>query len=208
MLEGQLDGGVGILLAYDCYLRPTELCAIRLEDVIFQDQEGVEVCNALILPKTKRGINQSVVIRPFFLQVLVARLFRRQMAAVERTTAGPHKEFLFNFKERGLRKLLHEAIERLNIQHLGLTPRAFRSGAASQDAADRALPYAEIKARGRWHNDKSLHRYLQPGRLLAQLNSINQHTRQEFAQMVAKPHIYFPTPKIKILQEPQEQEQE
>ena len=62
MLEGQLDAGVGILLAYDCYLRPAELCAIRLEDVTFQDQEGVEVCNALILPKTKRGINQSVLI--------------------------------------------------------------------------------------------------------------------------------------------------
>ena len=125
MLEGDSDARNGILLAYDCYLRPAELCAICLEDVTFQEKEGVEMCNALILPKTKRGINRSVLVRPIFLQILVAWLLRRQMAAAERTTQGQRREFHFNFNGRGLRKLLHEATERLNIQHLGITPRAF-----------------------------------------------------------------------------------
>jgi hypothetical protein len=55
----------------------------------------------------------------------------------------------------------------MDIAELGVTLHTLRYGGASQDSAERALPYGEIKARGRWHSDKSFQRYPQPGLLFA-----------------------------------------
>jgi hypothetical protein len=83
----------------------------------------------------------------------------------------------------------------MSITELKITLYIPRYGGASQDAAERALPYVEIKARGRWHNDKSFQRYLQPGLLFAQIERVPPETRAKCLRLVNDPGYYFNVPR-------------
>jgi integrase len=196
--QGKPDIAVAVLLAFDCYLRAGDLKNIQIQHVRLQsprkDKPPSETespyCGALFLPQTKRGLNQSVLIRPFFLGVLLERLIARRLAQCESDPTAP----LFNFPIRSLNYALQRAASNTNSTSLEITTHALRYGGATQDAADRALPYVEIKARGRWHNDKSFQRYLQPGLLYAQIHKIPPDVRDGFMRLEDDPGQYFNVP--------------
>jgi integrase len=211
MIHGKPEHAVAVLLAFDCYLRAGDLQSIQIHHVTLQlqasddntditpnqeDQDknqdkNQDFCGALFLPKTKCGLDQSVLIRPYFLGVLLSRLRARRIQESANDCTAP----LFNFPIRSLNYSLKRAAQAMDIAGLGVTLHTLRYGGASQDAAERALPYGEIKARGRWHNDKSFQRYLQPGLLFAQLEKVPVETRVKCLRLVNEPGQYFNVPR-------------
>ena len=69
---------------------------------------------------------------------------------------------------RKYEQLFAAAVERLGLKKLNVTPHCPRHGGASEDAFGKHLSIAEIQARGRWEDVRSVARYRKPGKLLRQ----------------------------------------
>jgi hypothetical protein len=93
---------------------------------------------------------------------------------------------------RSLNYSLKRAAQAMDIAELGVTLHTLRYGGASQDAAESSLPYSEIKVRGRWHNDKSFQRHLQPGLVFAQLEKVPVETRAKCLRLANDSTLTFP----------------
>lgn len=192
--DGVPDMAIAILLIFDAYLRAGDVGKARVCDLVLPNVEGhqepPDIDGVLMLPKTKRGLDQSVVIRRNFLITLLRRQKRRRMIA------DPDPlQLLFGFSLARLRKKVHLITARLGLQELDIKLHSLRYGGASQDALENRLTFPEIKARGRWKSDATLHRYLQPGHLLAQLQEVPRATRTRFAAYVANPYRVFNVPR-------------
>jgi len=185
---GKIDCSVAILVAFDWYLRVGQVTGIRTQDLSLEVESGGH-CGAITLPRTKTGLNQSVLIRMPILKTLLSRVVAR------RSLDPTPTESIFNLTTKQINWTFKTACESLGVGYLKLTPHSLRYGGASNDALTRRLAYSDIKARGRWRDDKSLQRYLQPGLILAQLNRVPRGTRNTFARLVDDPYTYFNVPR-------------
>lgn len=143
---------VALLVAFDAYLRVSELLGLRVCDVVVPAPGG-DRCPSLLLPRTKTGKGrlQAVVVK----RLEVGRLLLQVRAAAER--GGPSSK-LFPFSAAVFRSRLTLVEAEFRLVHF--TPHSLRHGGATADL-QAGVPLDQVVLRGRWASLESARRYLQ-----------------------------------------------
>lgn len=158
--------GVASLLSHHCLLRVSECLGLVREDVVELRDIRLSRLNTnmvLRLAKTKAGLVQSVVVSDVAVQSLV-RLLLRDTAAGER---------IFPFSPTKFRTTIREALVVWHID-IHVTPHCFRDGGATRHW----LMYRDrvaLKAHGRWVDDRSVARYVQPAEMMLLQQRVPAH---------------------------------
>ena len=145
---------LGLLLAFDCFLRINELCALRKKDIavtgdcrLSSKYQGM----ALALLDTKTGKNQWVTV----LNPQVRDLMSQHLAKLS------GNDLVFGFSDDTFRAVFHAVCRNLGLSST-YVPHSLRHGGATKLFLDR-WSVADIKKRGRWRSDKSADHYIQAG---------------------------------------------
>ena len=153
--NGNTRHGIGVVLAFDCLLRVSELVALRREDVMDSGdaRAGFEHRGTMLLLRhTKTGKNKSVAV----LDPSVIELLR----GLVRTTAPGAR--LFPFSAASFRRSLKGT-----CAHLGLSaryvPHSLRHGGATRYYHVFGWSVEDVMERGRWASTKSAKLYIQSG---------------------------------------------
>ncbi len=148
---------IATLLAFDCFLRVGELCALKREDVADSRDSrlGVDFKGmALRLRKTKTGPNQWVTVE----NEQVMQLLR---GVIAKTKPG---HSLFPVSTSTYRRLFKSACSDLKLSS-SYVPHSLRHGGATrQHLLGKSME--DILLRGRWASTKSARRYIQSGRAI------------------------------------------
>ena len=133
---------------FEGYLRLSEALGAKVGDFDVSNINGV-----LALPKSKTGLNQSIVIHDGEWLSLTKSLLRSKPRGVP----------LVNIRPEAFRKALESALCDLGAASARFTPHSLRHGGATWDYLQ-GVPLADILVRGRWTNAKTASRYIQQGR--------------------------------------------
>lgn len=146
--------GVGVLLAFDCFLRSGELLGLRSSDVStpLDARRDRRSGTILRLAHTKTGDDQSVRVHDPDVEALLLDLLRR-------TRPGAP---LFPYSGETLRRLFHDACDHFGLSH-DYVPHSLRHGGATHWQLE-GFSADDILQRGRWTTSRSMRRYIQSGR--------------------------------------------
>ena len=133
---------------FEGYLRLSEALGAKAGDFDVSDEEGV-----LALPKSKTGLNQSIVIHSGRWLKLTKSLLRSKAKDSPIVSVRPDK----------FRKAFRAALRKLGAHAANFTPHSLRHGGATWDYLQ-GCPIADIVVRGRWTQAKTASRYIQQGR--------------------------------------------
>lgn len=179
---------VGVLVAWDAYLRVGELCGLRVGDVLFKDVGTVfktsipayttrssstalkrlkafstlPVIVSLFLPATKTGPNQWAQIRsPLVASVLHSYLSLRAACGLSMDPLAN----IFLFSTASFRAALADMCAAFGLSS-SFTPHSLRHGHATSDY-EAGATVQDIAVRGRWRTLDSLLIYVQSGPALS-----------------------------------------
>jgi len=187
---GFLSPAIGMLVAFDCYLRVGELTRIRLSDVVMPHDArmgdahtGMAVC----LARTKTGRNQSVALhRP-----AVAAVLCDWIQSIRSTAEHGGNPLVFPFSANRLRSLMRSACVRLGVGHAAYVPHSLRHGGATADFLLTGS-IEHVQFRGRWKSMESVRTYVQSARALlaaqtvpAALNALGRQLSMELVEVMA-----------------------
>ena len=161
MRSGEVAEGLGFMLAFCGLLRVSELCALRVCDVVHPSDGRLWGlgCVLLVLTHTKTGDDLSA-------ELWVQWLW------------GPLLEWVRRVRGRGgaqarlfpgvtvMRAALQRACTALGLQRCGFVPHSFRGGGALY-LLNAGVTLEEVLRRGRWRRPESARPYLQRLRALA-----------------------------------------
>ena len=171
--SGYHGPAISLLLAFDCYLRVSELLGLRRCDIVMPSDARMGRAStgmAVILPRTKTGLNQSVPLQdPVVAQVLCAWMH----AAPPRTPADAR---VFPYSQGQLRRLMRAAC----LSHGLVTryvPHSLRHGGATADFL-RTNSVEHVQFRGRWRSMESTRRYVQASRALLAAQQVPQRVAE------------------------------
>ena len=133
---------------FEGYLRLSEALGAKAGDFDVSDRDGV-----LALPKSKTGLNQSIVIHSGEWLKLTKSLLR------SKAKASP----LVSLRPAMFRKFFKAALTKLGAHAAKFSPHSLRHGGATWDYLQ-GHPIADIVVRGRWTQAKTASRYIQQGR--------------------------------------------
>jgi integrase len=175
--------GVGVLAAFDCFLRVGELCNLRREDVadagdsrVGSEHKGM----VLRLRKTKTGTNQEVrVVTPSVITLL--------RGLVAKTKPG---ERLFPFTADTFRRNFKAACAELGLSP-DYVPHSLRHGGATRYRHVLGWSMEDIMQRGRWASTKSARRYVQSGMAMLLEMSAPKHIDALASTMAQDPVLYL-----------------
>lgn len=170
--------GAALLVQFDAYLRPSEVCDLKKMDLLppaplasrsYANRWCLLLGNALRYGKTKTGVVDGSVelggrIRPF-VRDIASLLYRRA-----RTPDSSLFETDLSTYEKEFRKLTSQ----LSLQRLKLVPHSARHGGASHGAFLSARTLTDIKKRGQWVSSASVSRYEKHGKLLRQMSYLSE----------------------------------
>lgn len=161
---GWLSSGIGALLAFDCYLRVSELVSLRRSDVALprDDRLGVDTGSsfvALRIRKTKRALNLWVTVKSPLARVLLLELLPGLGA----------EDKVFPFTAATFRRRLQRVCRLLGVAPY--VPHSLRHGGATHDHLA-GVSIEDIMARGRWASVRSARHYVQAGRALLLGNEV------------------------------------
>ena len=162
--------GLGVLLAFDCYLRVGELCNLTRQDVAGHDDprlgSAYRGLTALRLGKTKTGNNQWVRVRSPVIRVLLNRLL--SLLPSDRNTR------VFPFSTATFRSHFKDACSAIGLSG-NYVPHSLRHGGATHDSLLQDMSLEDILHHGRWASTKSARHYVQSGRALLLQTSVPPH---------------------------------
>ena len=157
---GRHAEAVATLLAFDCYLRVSEIVGLRYSDVVMPGDPRTGSAHtgmALRLAVTKTGPNQWVSLRRNSVaQLLLAYLRAFPFLASSR---------VFPFSAASFRAMLHQVADSLGLGHIPYVPHSLRHGGATCDYL-LGSTIEQIMFRGRWVSMESARRYIQTARAL------------------------------------------
>jgi integrase len=139
---------LGLLVAFDCYLRVNELCKLTKEDVSVPHDFPRQGQVGLVIRSTKVGRAQAVHVRRESVALLLVEHVRRL----------PRGALVFNFSSSQFRTALRDMCQALKLP--AFTPHSCRHGGASQDLRE-GQPVDWVQLRGRWASQVSARRYFQ-----------------------------------------------
>ncbi|KAI0556906.1 DNA breaking-rejoining enzyme [Gracilaria domingensis] len=184
--HGTPHAGIGILLLFDGYLRIGDLLQLKLADVVFLEFSTKRShYGTMNITLGKRGRNEAVTIRPYFLVFMLKRLTERRILFGE--------NLLFPFASARFRAILRRSVERLSLP-FAVTPHMLRFGGATTDKLFGRLSDQEIKSRGRWQSDQNFKLYIHSDKLYATLNALSTEQRQNFEPVVTNAQSLFNVP--------------
>ena len=179
---GATDLACGVLLAFDCLLRLSELLNLSNDDVARPgDPRWTSTLSGvcLRLKQTKTGKQQWVQVRHVFvanwlLSILAARL---------------PKARIFGFEASVARGLFKSAVAELGLPP-AIVPHSLRHGGAT--ALHLAgMSMEDILLRGRWSSVKSARTYIQVGKALLLDLRVSDHTLKSAGEQAADLHATF-----------------
>ncbi len=147
------------LLAFDCFLRISEVLGITRADITLPSPVHP---GAIRLPHTKTGENQSVLLR----HPTATALLRLLLSTVPTSPSSK----IFTLTPQQVNGHLKRVVQLLNI-NVHITAHSFRHGGASHDLI-KGIKLEDIMSRGRWAACRSVEHYLQAGRALSLTVSI------------------------------------
>lgn len=157
VFSGHWRAGVGVLLAFDCFLRVGELTGLRCEDVA--DSKDPRISSsfkgmALRLRSTKTGPNQWVEVSDNRVQSLLRTLLSSRRPS----------DSLLGLKADRFRRLFKDACAALKLSPR-YVPHSLRHGGATACHLQ-GMTIEQILLRGRWASSKTAKRYIQSGRAM------------------------------------------
>lgn len=195
--EGYHAEAVGLLVAFDCYLRVSELVSIRYCDVVMRDDPRMGRAHtgmAIALPQTKTGPNQWVSLKdPAVADLLTDHISRRPSNSSD-------TDRVFPFAAARLRRLLRLVATAAGVGDAGYVPHSLRHGGATADF-QRGATVEQVMFRGRWRHMESARRYVQQGKsaltknkVAPQLNQLGQVLDNCLVQLLL--HIFDTVPRV------------
>ena len=157
---GYQRAAVAVLLSFDCLFRVSEVCGIRVRDVVdssIVDQRMGRVVS-ITLPNTKSGTTQSVTVDDKRVVQLLECLVAPTAAA--RPVAAGDK--VFGLTSGRFRVLFKQAAARLGLSPKFVPHSLRHGGATTMYMLGRRVE--DIKVRGRWKRLETCERYIQSGR--------------------------------------------
>ena len=167
---GFYEAGVATLVAFDCYLRISEFCALRAVDVAIPGDAKLPSAYkkvALRLPSTKTGKNQFVCLN----RAPVAS-FLADLASAATDKSAP----LFCMSTWRYRQLFARVSSALGLASIRFSPHSLRHGGATTDFLLGAT-VDTVLLRGRWAAAKSARIYIQSGPALLIAFELPEHVR-------------------------------
>lgn len=152
---GAFRAAVGVVLAFDCFLRISELCNLLREDVADSSDGRIgseHVGMILRLRTTKTGKNQWVTVLDPSVKQLLRMLLRD-------TKKG---QPLFPYTTAQFRRYFKASCADLTLSSL-YVPHSLRHGGATRYRHVLHWTVEDILERGRWASTKSARRYIQSG---------------------------------------------
>ncbi len=155
-VHGKASFGVAVLLAFECFLRISEVVGISLEDFMFEGDSSLPkefAYSAVIrLKKTKTGDEQSCYVSKqfFWISMLVVRLARAYGS-------------VFPFSAAELRVQFSRAVDGLGLGDRGYVFHSNRHGRATEEDL-KGTPLQDILKMGRWAVATSGRHYIQSGK--------------------------------------------
>jgi integrase len=161
--NGQTDEAVGVLLAFDCLLRISELAGLTFGDII--DHSRIDPAlperTQIVLDATKRGRRQSVYILSPHVITLLRELILEPMHRSRRRNEFIHDQPLFAFTKDQFRTRFIRMCGKLGLSR-AYVPHSLRHGGATKLFMSN-WPVEDIKHRGRWALLTTCERYVQDG---------------------------------------------
>ena len=180
---GQHRHGVGVLLAFDCFLRVSELVGLYREDVV-DDRDvriGFEHRGLLLrLRKTKTGSNKTVAVLDEHAQALLRQLVRD-------TKPG---ERLFPFTTDHFRRAMKRSCAELGLSGR-YVPHSLRHGGATRYSHVLGWLLEDVMQRGRWASTKSARLYIQSGPALLMSMTVPPRLAATAVLLSKDPVYYF-----------------
>lgn len=165
--HGYMRHAIGVVLAFDCFLRVGELVDLRKSDVADAGdvRMGAEYRKMVLrLRHTKTGNNQWVEVYDTQVQWLLRQLVK----------SCPNGESrLFPFTAYAFRTLFKQVCQELGLSN-SYVPHSLRHGGATRWHLQ-GKSIEDILLRGRWSSNKSARRYIQAGQ--AMLMSVSVPSR-------------------------------
>ena len=147
---------------FEGYLRLSEALGAKVDDFELSSKDGI-----LALPKSKTGINQSIIIYKGEWLRLTKQLIRSK----------PKGSTLVDLRPDKFRQAFHSALLELGAADGRFTPHSLRHGGATWDYLQ-GSPIADIIVRGRWTQAKTASRYIQQGRAALVKLSLSSELRK------------------------------
>lgn len=166
--NGHTAAAVATLLAWDCYLRVSELCNMKAMHVLMPSDprnpaDAVNTIHSpwrsgprtiIAIPHNKSGTAQYVAVENEYIQTILSAYIQRHNKH--------HNDNLFPLSVSTYSKLFHRTVNALNMQHIPFTPHSLRHGGATEHFIQKGESSLEqIMFRGRWMSYKTMRRYIQ-----------------------------------------------
>jgi integrase len=183
---GFVGPAVAMLLAFDCYLRASEIAGLRICDVVLRSDArmgGAFTGMAVCLPSTKGGRNQSVPVRRHAVADILTQWIR---ALRPRSTAAQLQAdtaSVFGLAPDRLRRLMARACDALRLP-TKYVPHSLRHGGASADFL-RSGSVEDVLFRGRWKQTDTAKTYVQSSRALLAAQHVPPHAARLGQQLEA-----------------------
>ena len=154
LIQRDLECAVLVLLAFDSYLRVSELLGLTPAQVSLPSDVRP---GGVFLPVSKRGRNQSVLFRSPTMIALFTEYLKKRPASESRVfTRSP-----LSFNAALKRALIAMGVD----PSVRITAHSLRHGGASHDFMS-GIPMADIIQRGRWKDPRTAQVYIQSGQSL------------------------------------------
>ena len=176
---------LGLLLAFDLYLRPSELLGLRRQDVFLPRKtfKGPARCTSVVVkpitrgePSKNRTFDNTVVVgeppasKRGFLVPLLAELVKR--------APGPDALLFPDFDLHRLESLTRSFARQAGVEQVFAVPHQCRHGGPSHDALHGVRSLSEVRERGRWLSELSVQRYKKHAMLLRRLRLMSDFQLQ------------------------------
>lgn len=166
---GYHSPALAMLVGFDCYLRVSELTGLRRRDIVMPNDARMGRAHshmAVILPKTKTGLNQSVSLQRHDVALLLASWVRAM--------PGERDTLVFDFTPQWFGRLIRNCCVQLGVGHISYVPHSLRHGGATADFLARGdVEYVHF--RGRWKSIESVRTYIQTARALLAAQQVPAH---------------------------------
>ena len=188
--------GLALLVGFSAYLRPSELTSLRTAQVIMPQQSGQTHFRypALLLhrfeglrPGKTGRFDESIILDSHWMAGWITNqleVLLQSKAPSDPVWPFTHAEFLSQYRR---------AAEDFGLKTRGLNVAIYglRHGGASHDTLAELRTFEQVKERGRWACDRSVHRFRKASLAQAEVQKLSRHHQQLAARIAKDPGALF-----------------
>jgi len=165
------------VLAFHCYLRPSEAHRLEVQDFVAPLGVGSHKRWCLVLFRFEGGLSSKTNEFDETVRMDLAEFSFLEAGLATITRRSPMSAKAFVFTQIEFAKNFGAAAANCEVEVLKPEPYQLRHSGPSYDRALGKRTLAEIKLRGRWKSDSSVRRYEKAGRVTQQLHRLSARVR-------------------------------